>query len=191
MGKMVEMDESAVQQYQSLANFLDAGLKNPETRRSILEIQKKLNPKAYIPELDSQAPVMQAVDEIKKELAAERAERAKEKAEAEVTTARNALASKWEKGQAFARESGYSDEGIQKLEAFMQEEGIASHTHAMAAFERINPRSEPIASNANPFTNMFSTETRKSDEMKGLFENPNSDGWLAQQVNATLGRRVM
>ncbi len=184
-----EIDESVLQQYASLAKFYEASLANPETRQDVLKIQKKLNPKAVIPELDAQEPVNAALAEIRKELAEDRAARAKEKEEAEALAARKSLENKWMSGQAKARDLGYSDEGLKKLEEFMQENGVADHEIAMSHFEKINPRETPIASNANPFSNIFSPDMRKSDEMKGLFEN-HGDGWLNQQINATLGRRV-
>lgn len=189
----IEIDETALQQYGQLANFVKQALENPETRSEVLKIQKKLNPKTHIPELDAQDKVSSALDEIKKTLADERAERAKEREEAETAKARAALESKWTKGQEYARESGYSEEGLGKLEEFMQAEGIASHQHAMAAFEKLHPRPETVASNANPFAARFPNEMRNEDSTKKLFSPNKADqsDWLRQTVNETLGRRVM
>lgn len=189
----VEIDETALQQYGQLANFVKQALDNPETRSEVLKIQKKLNPKTHIPELDTQDKVYSALDEIKKTLADERAERAKEKQEAEEASARSRLEAKWKAGQDYAKESGYSEEGLTKLEEFMVAEGISSHQHAMAAFERLHPRPETVASNANPFAARFPNEMRNEDTTKKLFSPNKSDqqDWLRQTVNETLGRRVM
>lgn len=189
----VEIDETALQQYGQVAAFVKAALDNPETRNDVLKIQKRLNPKAVIPEIDTQDKVAAALEGIQKQIADDRAERQKEKADAEEAAARSRLATKWTAGQEFAKENGYSEEGLGKLEEFMQAEGISSHQHAMAAFERLNPRPETVSSNANPFAAKFPNEMRADDGMKNLFSpvKVDRDGWLKQTVNETLGRRVM
>ncbi len=140
----VEIDETELMNYRNISNAVQKMLANPKTRTKILEAQKEINPDAIIPELDANKPVLEALnsikselDEVKKTSAADKEAAAKDKAVADMTR-------KWEAGRALARRAGYTEDGLQALEAFMEANGVADHKIAMPAFERDNPPQAPV-----------------------------------------------
>jgi len=183
---LIEVDEGEWAAHRRVTDAMTKLLNNPATRRKVLEAQKILDPNMPIPELDAAEPLRNEIsevsrkfDELQAQLAAERAEREKQERLAK-------LQQTWDRGAAKLRAQGYTDEGLQQVEKFMEEKGIADHEIAAAAFERLHPPSEPVKSvGANRF-DLFEPENRGGEEMQKLFANPDDPMALDSIINNTL-----
>ena len=180
----VEIDETELVNYRNIAGAVHKMLGNPKTRSMLLAAQKEINPNAIIPELDAAKPVMEALAKQNEELAALRKQREDDRAELETEKKLNAMKSQWEAGRAKARRVGYTAEGIQQLEAFMEEKGVADHEVAMPAFEKLNP---PASAVDNSASGKFDVKNFKNDgdDMKALLEG-DEQGFLNKRINETL-----
>jgi hypothetical protein len=56
-------------------------------------------------------------------------------------------------------ESGYTDEGVQKLEQFMSERGIADHATAAAEYDKLNPPPDPVETGGSAWAFFDQRET--------------------------------
>lgn len=183
---LVEVDSGELDAHRRVTDTMRQLLSNPKTRREVLKLQKELNPNLVIPELDAAAPVQDALtamdvkfSELAKRLDTDAEERAKEKRLAQ-------LQSEWDKGRSLLRSQGYTDEGLAAVEKFMEEKGIRDHDVAAAAYERLNPPSEPIRSVGGNRFDLFEPEARSDDKMKALFENPEDPMALDAMINDAL-----
>jgi hypothetical protein len=183
---MPEIDDAQLAQFQNVDAFVRRALAGPKTRRKLLEIQKTLNPDTAIPELDESDPIHAKIDalatgfeQFKTELSTKESERAEQARLAEATA-------KWNAGQAFARKKGYADDGLKKLETFMEEHGIANHEHAIPFFEKQNPPPVP-ATNSGSRWDFFGQQTAEGPDLKQLFEG-HEEQWLNNTVADTLNR---
>ena len=120
---------------------------------------------------------------IRDELAKDRASREAEATERKTQESTRALEQRWLSGRSKARESGYTDEGLEKLEKWMEERGVADHSIAMPAFERENPPPEPIMTGGQRWN--FFDEPKDDLSMKPLFEG-NDDGFLGPAIATAL-----
>jgi hypothetical protein len=183
---MPEIDDAQLANFQNVDAFVRRGLANPKTRRKLLEIQKALNPDTAIPELDESDPLHAKIDALsegfekfKTELSTKETERAEQTRLAD-------MKAKWDAGQAFARKHGYADEGLKKLETFMEEHGIANHEHAIPFFEKANPPPVP-ATNSGSRWDFFGPQPAEGADLKQLFEG-HEETWLNNTVADTLNR---
>jgi len=116
---------------------------------------------------------------LQKSLEDDRAERAQEASMAKVR-------SKWNAGRSKLRGQGYTDEGLETVEKFMEDKGIADHEVAAAAYERLHPPVEPVRGAGGNRFDLFDATDRGSDAMKALFTNPDDPAALDSLVNDTL-----
>ena len=165
----IEVDENELAALRRVSGFVKTALGNPETRRTILETQKKLNPGVSIPEIDAMGPVNETLAEVRKELKAAQDARALDKSEREARGVQDNAQREWNKGRKALRAGGWNDEGVRVIEDFMEKRGIADHEIAAAAYEKMHPATEaPIGSGPMRF-DFFSAKTN-SDMLKPLFE---------------------
>lgn len=179
-----EIDETELMNYQQLASAMQKMLSKPEARKLLLQAQKLANPEAVIPELDALKPVQEAISEVKKEADEVRQQLKKEREDRDNEKALDAMRSKWEKGRSAARSAGYTEEGLQKLEKFMEENVIADHKLAMPAFERLNPPEAPVESSTSNF-DLLRKLPKDSEDTKSLFEG-DFEGFTAKRIKETL-----
>ncbi len=182
---LVEIDETELMNHRNIAGAVQKMLGNPKTRGMLLEAQKIINPNAVIPEIDSQKPVMDAVSSVREELKALKDQREADKAEAAQEKTLNDLRARWETGRAKAKRAGYTAEGLQLLEAFMEEKGVADHDIAMPAFERANPRAEAVDSTGSNRFDPFQSMKSEGDDMKLLLDGDDQH-FLNKRIKETL-----
>jgi hypothetical protein len=182
---LVEIDEGQWNSAKQVVGVMEKLLSNPKTRRKVLEAQKELNPNLAIPEIDAAHPVqeqMAALEKLVREqneaLAADKAERAEEKRRAE-------MEGRWSKGRSKLRKQGWSDEGIERVEKFMEEKLVADHEVAAAAYEKMNPDPEPISPAGNRF-DLFAQKTGATDKASEFLLQGNDDAFLASVIPSTL-----
>jgi hypothetical protein len=183
---MPEIDETQLAAFKNVDAFVRRGLANPKTRPLILNVQKELNPDTVIPEIDGNKPINDKIDALADrfekfttDLSTKAEEREKEAALAQ-------LRARWSEGQTLARKKGYADEGLKKLESFMEEKGIASHEVAIPYFEKLNPPPVQAVSSGSRW-DFFGQQPSDGPDLKMLYEG-HDDQWLNQTVADTLNR---
>lgn len=160
---------------------------NPEARKVMQRAQKLADPKAVTPDLDREEQeserlkgVTQSVDEMKKMLADERAEREREKAAA-------ALQTKIDAGIAKLRQQGWTEEGIDGVRKLMHEKGLPDPEDAAILFERLHPPATPIASGSSSFFDIVNPPDN-DDFVKALMTHRGeSEGAMAKKTAEILG----
>ncbi len=170
----VEIDETELVKLQNVAAVVNRMLANPESRRKILEAHKAVNPNAVVPELDAAKPLNDAIGAISAEV--KEFKKAIEDKETARETAANkaAFEGKWLMGRKAALDTGYTEDGIKKLEEFMVEHGIADHKIAMPSFEREHPLPAAVTSSNQGF-DAFQAIANTNEEMKRLMETQGQD----------------
>ena len=182
---LVEIDETELVNYRQITGAVQKMLANPQTRTKLLEAQKIINPGAVIPELDAQKPILDAMGRSDARMSALEKKYEDDKAEAAKEKTLTQLKSQWEAGRAKARRAGYTADGLEALEQFMEAKGVADHEIAMPAFEKLNPPSKPIdASGSNRF-DAFNGIKNEGDDMKLLLEG-NESQFLNKRIQDTL-----
>lgn len=162
----IEVDEAAFQSNQALAKRVQAMLAHPEARKKVLSAYKDIDPNAVIPEIDAKKPVEEAISQISEKfdkfVEEQKAERAKEREEAQ----RNEVALKFNAGRAKLRDQyGVTEEGLKKVEELMASAGIIDHEIAYAAFSKLNPEPEPAPPSPNfGFRQIFGDQSKNPDE---------------------------
>lgn len=186
--KKIEVDEAEYAANLGVVQAVDGMLKHPEARSLVLKARKIADPKAVIPEVDAAAPVMAALAEQQKKFDELQASIQKDKDERAAEAAKAKLNEGWAAGRAYARECGYMDEGLKKLEEFMQTEGLISHRIAIPAFEALHPAPPPpVTPGIGGTFEFFSPEEGDKDDMKRLLESRGED---AQAVNSLINKAL-
>lgn len=182
---MPDIDETELVNLRNVTAAVQKMLANPSARAKLLAAQKEVNPNAVIPEIDSAKPVYEALDGVKGELKALKEQREADIAEAKKEKAIADLTAKWETGRTAARRAGYTEDGLNALEAFMETNGVADHKIAMPAFERINPPQAPIDAMGVQKFDVFGGIKNDGDDVKLLLEG-NEQAFLNKRIKDTL-----
>ena len=181
----VEIDETELVNYRNITSAVQKMLANPQTRGKLLEAQKIINPNAVIPEIDSAKPVYEALDSVRAELKAVKEQREADLAETRKEKAMEGLRQKWEAGRVKARRAGYTVEGLQSLEAFMEEKGVADHEVAMPAFEKLHPPQDMVDTSGSGKFDVFGGIKNDGEDTKLLLEG-NEQQFLNKRIRDTL-----
>jgi len=183
----VEIDENELANLRRVYQIADAVGKHPEGRNLLNEAIAVAVPDQAGPEVRLRKELNDRFSSVEKLLLEEREERKREKeAEAE-ERAKRSLERRWLTTRNQARETGYTDEGLEKLEDFMEKNGIADHTLAMPAFEKLNPPPEPVVS-GNSNWGFFDNQGQAGEgdaAMKALYAE-DYDSFLGQSINTAL-----
>jgi hypothetical protein len=121
----VEIDEAELLRLRRTGETVASMFKSPSAKRKLLEALKDVNPNdPAVKELDQPDPVMDRFSKLENELAAERAARAADKAEAEKNSKLESIQREQDAGFAALRREKWTDDGIAKVKAVMEEKGI-------------------------------------------------------------------
>jgi ribosome assembly protein YihI (activator of Der GTPase) len=172
---MPQISDAQLAEYQNVDTFVRRALGSPKHRRRVLEIQKDFHPETAIPEIDESNPLQAKLQALE--------ERLDERDNTEQT---RALSQNWNAGRERARKRGFADEGLAKLENFMEQRGILSHDDAVVLFEHDHP--PPIQARSSGAWDFFGAQPQNSGpDLKLLFEGQD-EAWLAQAIPDTLNR---
>ena len=166
-----EIEESEFLASQQVVQAFQKMLANPKARELVLRAQKTVNPDAVIPEIDARVPVEAELAKMREELAADRAERAKAKEDAEAERRKQAFTDGWEKQKRSLIDSGYTDEGVKKIEEHAEKEGIPNLRAAAADWEKLNPPSTPAQPSGSLGYDIFNPPKTEEDDIKRLMES--------------------
>lgn len=169
------MPEISDAQYQELvgAHKLMSALINGETRKETLQLFKKLNPKAPIPELDAAEPVLTEVSALKKQIETLQRKLDDDKQDAKLQQAFDRL----------SRERGITGEGLDKIKTLMVEKAIADPDAAADHWEKLNPKPEPITPAGYVGSSFMDVEGDKNLEPWLQNEDRASDQAIAEVIN--------
>lgn len=190
----VEIEEADLVAYRRIHGVADALLTNPETRQEFLALQKKINPKAVIPEIDARDAVLSAIDAklnpIMEELRGFKASREKD----DQDRAERGLRRQREEGVSYLKGEGYLADGVQKIEELMLAENISSYAAGLALFERRNPPSQPADHSGSLIPVQTGGADATGDDYKDLWDSQGrSEKWerdiLTKIRSETGGRR--
>ena len=180
-----EIDETQLSSLKTVNDTVKKMLANPAARKLLLQAQKTIDPNTPIPELDAAAPVLEAVGAIKKEFEDFKGEMTAKELKREQDAKIKEFAQKWSQGQASARAEGYDKDGLEKLEAFMVENGIVDHEIGIAAFERKYPPAVPVASINNRF-DPFKPATNDNTDPMAMLLAGDDNSFLNTSIQSAL-----
>jgi hypothetical protein len=173
----VEIDETQLASLQNTAKIVQGMLKNPNTRRKVLEAYKEYDPNAAVPELDVNEPVVKRMNDLESAviefMKKEREDREKERTESRL----NEIRSQAEAGRRMLKERGYTEEGIKKIEEFRDTKGLVDYNDAIRLWEFDNPPpqvAEP-ASGMNFFDMIHNDPAVENDFNKRLYDSAGQD----------------
>lgn len=169
------MPELTDAQYQELlgAHRLMSALINGETRKETLQLFKKLNPKAPIPEIDAAQPVLNEVTALKQEIQTLTQRLENEKADAKLQASFDRL----------SRERGITNDGLEKIKTLMVEKAIADPDAAADHWEKLNPKPDPIQPAGYVGSSFMDVEGDKELEPWLQNEDRASDQAIAEVIN--------
>jgi hypothetical protein len=181
---MPEIDENDYAEWQRHKTVLEKIGKSEEA--------KKLLQKAVLigaPEMAGVEPRIrdeneQFKGEITSKLDAFLDEQRKDREERQAAEAKGNMEREWLTGRRKLRDAGYSDEGVEKIEAFMEKRGVADHEIAMAAYERENPPPAPVATGGSRW-NFFDQRDAGNLGLDALMKG-DDEGFLAQALPIAL-----
>lgn len=167
---LVQITEEEHLRLQGLNNFAQTMLNNPEAAKLLESAAKIVNPNIKTPRLDAaaaqQAPLVkieESLAALNKRLDEDAAARANDTAVQQANAKREA-----EIGQ--LRKKGWNDAGIEAVEKFRTERGIASALDAAILFEQLHPAPTPsMPGSAGAFNfNDSISQAKPDDDIKKL-----------------------
>jgi len=177
-----ELEYEQLKRYGVLAERLN---KHPQARSMLQNAIALAMPDEAGPEIRIRQELDERFAKIEERLNAEAEARAKEREEALAKSNKQKLEKQWRDGREFARNAGYTDEGLEKLEEFMEREGIANHKHAIAAFERENPPPPQVMTGGQRFGWFDQNDKANDAALKALWEG-DEETFLSHAIQAAL-----
>ena len=142
---------------------------------------KILNPDKAIPELDAADPLHEKFDALSAEIAKDREERAKEKAEEADKKTKADWDRQWSRGQQKLRDLRVSDEAISEIEKLMGDRNIVDHEAGLALFEKQHPPPPPVMNGSSRF-GWFDGAEKDAPDTKLLLDQQ-YDEFLGQAID--------
>lgn len=174
---LIEVDESEFAALKRVRDTVAKIANAPDAKKLLQKAHKLVDPNAVTPDLDAddakekdKSESQKQIDELKAQIAADKAEREKNETLARLNT-------KFEAGRAkLKNERRYTPQGIERVEKFMEERGIADHEIAADHLERQDgPPPEVMSPRA--FGSFNFIEPPKDDDtfVKALLESKGDD----------------
>lgn len=182
----VEIEEHELQSGKAVISAVNEMLNNSEARKLLMQARKKANPNVILPEFDTQEQVKSDLEQMREMLAADKAERQREREEMENSRKVSEFTKQWERKKRGLRERGFTDEGIQAVEAFAQENGIADIEIAADAYEKRNPPPEPVQSSSARWNFFDQPEADDNFTTKMIESRGENEGALDAEIQRAL-----
>lgn len=180
---MPEIEQAQLEALQRTARSVSQILKDPARKMKLLELQKEAEPDAIIPELDTKKSVdelangfKKTIEELKTELFADREKRENDRKLEE-------FQARMDEGRGYLKARGWNDEGIAKIEKFMEERGIARHEDALARYEQLFPPPAPVRSSGlSNFLEQAKFDNPENELVKKLVESKGEDNFILDRM---------
>src|SRR5215469_2837286 len=118
---MPEIDETELADLRRLRGLAETINKNPKARALLQQAAEIAVPDQVGPETMLRREFNESINSIREELQKDREARATEHAEREKNDNLAKLEARWARGRQAARTAGYTDEGLTKLEKWMED----------------------------------------------------------------------
>lgn len=182
----IEVEEADLAASQGVVAVVNQIMKNPKARTMLLRARKEADPSVSIPELDAADPINNAVEDVRKELAALRAEREADKLKVEEDAKIRAFTAKWDEQADQLRREGWRMDGLEKIREFAMTNQIPNLIHAAAAWERENPAPDP-ATQSSGMWSMFDAPGEKDTFVEDMMKTKGeSNARLDQEIQKVL-----
>lgn len=182
MGKKVEIDEEQLLFDQKLRNTVASMMKHPKAKLLVQEAHKMVDPEAVTPDLEAAELAQEPVKKLSEKFDAFVADTKKEKEEREKAEKLAALNSNFETGRKMLKSQKWTDDGIKKLEEFMEQNGIISHEVAAAAFEKLHPPPAPVMPGGTGSWNFLELQPDGDADLKKLIESKGENSSLLDKM---------
>ena len=182
MGKKVEVDEEQLLVDQKLRGVVAKIMQHPKAKLLVQEAHKMVDPNAQTPDLDAAKVINEPVQELEKKFSAFVEETKKEKAEREEKDRLAKLNANFEAGRNALKAQKWTDEGIKKLEEFMEQKGIIDHEVAAAAFEKLHPPQTPVMPGGTGAWNFLEVQNDSDADLKKLIESKGENNLLVDKM---------
>jgi hypothetical protein len=182
MARIVEVDEQHLGSLKNTADIVQGMLRNPKTRRKMLEAYKEHVPTAAIPELDAMSPIEQRIGGIEQAVVEFITESRKER-ESEKTNSRlEQIKAEVESGRKMLKQRGYTDDGIKQLEDFRDQKGLVDYSDAIRLFEFDHP--PPKVSEPDGRMSLFDMQNKDTSDQfhKRLWDSQGEDSSAVNQM---------
>lgn len=182
----IEIDENEYAELKRVAEIAKKIGANPQARQRLQEAYELVDPENVSPEIMIRREVTDRLGKFEEKFSEFLDSQKKERDEREASSVKSKLEQQWLDGRRIAREAGYTDEGLETLETWMEREGVASHKVAIPAFEKENPPPEPVVSGSANWNFFDQRDKQAGDEAFKALMNGDDDTWLSHSINATL-----
>ena len=187
---LTEVDEVELLRLRRLGETVGQMTKSPTAKRKLLEALKDVRPDdPSVKELERPDPVEQRFEELAKSNADLRKQIEDDKAEREKNTKLDSIKRQQDDGFARLRQARWTDDGIAKVKAVMEEQGILNVEIAAKWIEsQMPPAAEPVTPGGHGgwnFADAFATET--DADLKKLIESKgNNEGLLRKMTGEAI-----
>ena len=179
----IEVDEEEYNRTQRVMNSLRKIADNPATRLKLQALHKEVEPTAPTPELDQARVLQEPLTKLQKDFDEYKAKQAEEAAEREKKAKLAELTSSWEAGRAaLKREGRYTDEGLKRLEEFMESKGLVDHELADKAYTAMYPPPPPATPSGVGAWNFLEVPDDSDADIKKLIETRGQSEALADRM---------
>ena len=183
----IEVDEEELVRNQKLRNTLAAMTKHPKAALLVEEAYKLVEPNAVTPALDAHKAQNEPIQAVQKQLSEFLEAQKAEKAEREKNEKLARLNADFDAGRKSLKGQKWTDDGIKKLEEFMEQKGILDHEIAAAAFEKLHPPQTPVTPNGSGSWNFLDVPKEGDDDIKALIASRGeNEGLLRKMSNEAL-----
>ncbi len=171
----VEIDEQEYKVWQQTMQTLGKIRAKESALLNLERAHKEIDPNAVTPKLDEYESKQKEKTELEKKIETLEAsiKEKEEKRETESSLAR--ATANVETGRKKLRDAKYTEEGIEAVEKFMQERGIADHEVAAAYLEKQNPPQEIMSPRAFGGFNFVEPPKEGEDFVKALLDSRGED----------------
>lgn len=185
MPQVVEVDETELLRLRRLGETVGQMTKSPTAKRKLLEALKDVRPDdPSVKELDRPDPVEQRFDELAKANADLRKQIEDDKAEREKNAKLDTIKRQQDEGFARLRQARWTDDGIAKVKAVMEEQGILNVDIAAKWIEsQMPPPADvvtPGGSGSWNFADSLATET--DADLKRLIDSKGENEGLLRKM---------
>ena len=178
-----EIDEEDLRASVKLRNTVAGWMKNPASRRKMLEAHKAADPKAEIPELDAPDPVDAKVTPVANELAELRKELKAEREQREADAKLAKFNAEIDEGFRKLRDhEGVTPEGEAAIRKIMDEKGIADPEIVYSHLLRTHPPHDLVTPGGSSVFNFLETPVDTDADVKALIAAKGEDSPVVNKM---------
>lgn len=185
MPQFVEVDETELLRLRRLGETVTQMTKSPTAKRKLLEALKDVRPDdPSVKELERPDPIESGFEELRKSNAELRKQIEDDKADRERSTKLDGIKRQQDEGFAKLRQARWTDDGIAKVKAVMEEQGILNVDIAAKWIEsQMPPPADPVMPGGHGAWNFADALAGETDvDLKRLIESKGENEGLLRKM---------